>query len=464
MDADFSKLQELIDRPSESLSVEIKRWIDPDAPEGIAKIVRAALALRNFGGGYLVIGFDNASLRPDDESKPVDARVQFHADKIQALVTRYASEPFGITVSFPERDGQPYPVVSIPSGIKTPVACKADLSGAGGRLLSTDDILCRTLRSNNTPSTARASWKDWNHIMEVCFESREADVGKFLRRHLSGITPDAVRELADALISGIQPKPKKEDKLLQLLNDCDSRFNAAVLERQLQLPIHGYWEVALIFFGSVPPHATNLEFLNLLDSSNPDYTGWPVWLVSRDFREEQSRPHVSDGAWEQMLVKIGSGWSDHIDFMRFDPRGRFYIRRPFQDDVGGSNRAPDPMTAFDFGLALLRVAEAMAVGVAFAKAMGCDSTSTTIDFAFRWSKLKGRELASWAEPARYVSPRKSYQDQVISYVAIPLDTPHSSLGDYVHRAVGPVFEVFNGFTIGKGVVDEMTAKLINRRL
>ncbi len=37
----------LVLNPSESLSVEIKRWIDPQSKEGIAKIAKACIALRN---------------------------------------------------------------------------------------------------------------------------------------------------------------------------------------------------------------------------------------------------------------------------------------------------------------------------------------------------------------------------------------------------------------------------------
>jgi len=42
VDIDSSRIQELIERPGENLSVELKRWIDPDNPDGIAKIVKAA--------------------------------------------------------------------------------------------------------------------------------------------------------------------------------------------------------------------------------------------------------------------------------------------------------------------------------------------------------------------------------------------------------------------------------------
>ena len=131
-DRDFSRIQALVDRPTEGLSIELKRWIDPDRPEGAAKIVKAALALRNHGGGDLVIGFDDDTHEPDRDSAPQDVEAAFHIDKIQALISRYASEPFEVSVEFPEREGQPYPVISIPPGVKTPVAAKADLRSADG--------------------------------------------------------------------------------------------------------------------------------------------------------------------------------------------------------------------------------------------------------------------------------------------------------------------------------------------
>jgi len=40
-----NNLEQLAANPSESLSVELKEWIDPNALEGIEKIVKACLAL-----------------------------------------------------------------------------------------------------------------------------------------------------------------------------------------------------------------------------------------------------------------------------------------------------------------------------------------------------------------------------------------------------------------------------------
>jgi hypothetical protein len=51
MDVDVSYVQQLVTRPAEGLNVELKTWLDPRTPEGKAKIIKAALALRNRNGG-----------------------------------------------------------------------------------------------------------------------------------------------------------------------------------------------------------------------------------------------------------------------------------------------------------------------------------------------------------------------------------------------------------------------------
>ena len=151
--------------------------------------------------------------------------------------------------------------------------------------------------------------------------------------------------------------------------------------------------------------------------------------------------------------------------MRLDPKGRFYLRRAFEDDIQGRPpRALEPMTCLDFVLAIVRTAEAVAVGIAFAKALGCDPEKTQLAFGFRWTKLKGRELVSWVEPMRVISPRgTAYQDEVTVVVEMPLETPLSALGEFVNRAVCPLFEIFDGFVLSKDVVEDLTRKVIERR-
>ena len=465
-DMDSSRIQALVERPGENLSVELKRWIDPASPEGIAKIVKTALALRNHGGGDLVIGFDNDTCEPDTNNVPQNVREDFHIDKVQALISKYASEPFEVSVEFLEREGQLYPVIIIPPGVKTPVAAKSDLQSSDGKaLISVNDVYTRSLHSNNTPSTTKAIWKDWPSILEVCFDNREADIGRFLRRHLGGLTPEIVRELSGALASGLQPEVTTEDRLRKYLEESKERYSTVIEEWGVQLPPHGAWEVGLLLTGDIPPHSPSQEFLNLLNSSNPRHTFWPVWLDSSNFHNDFSRPYVFERTWETLIQLDLDQISNltHPDFMRLDPKGRFYLRRPFNDDIRA--HSSEPMASLNSVLPVVSTAEAIAVGIAFAKAMGCDPEKTQIAFGFRWTRLQGRQLDSWIEPRHHISPGGSaHQDEVTAFVEMPLETPLSALGEFVNQAVKPLFEVFDGFALSKDVVEDLTRKVIEKRL
>jgi hypothetical protein len=381
------------------------------------------------------------------------------------LVSKYASEPFEVAVEFPERDGQTHPVIVIPPGVRTPVASRSDLLSNNGKLICVDDVYVRSLLSNNTTSTTKIGWKDWRKMMEVCFDNREADIGRFLRRHLGGMNPDMILELAVAITKRTEPKATNEDLLRKFLQESAERFSEVIKERGVNLPEHGTWEAALLIIGDIPAHSANQDFLKLLGSNNPDYTGWPVWLDSSSFPDQTAHPDVIKGVWEALIVSLPSNWSQHVDFMRLDPKGRFYLRRALQDDISGSSRAPQPLSAFDFALPILRVAEAIAVGIAFAKAMGCAVETTLLAFAFQWTRLRGRELVSWAGQDRLIIPgRYAHDGEMLTFVSVPLETPLSALGEFVNQAVRPLFEIFDGFPLSKDVVEDLTRRLIERKL
>jgi hypothetical protein len=466
MESDFSRIQALVQKPGESLNIELKRWIDPDEPQGKVMLVKAALALRNYNGGFIVLGFDDKTLEPDQDNVPTDVRGSFHIDKIQALISGYASEPFAITIEFPEREGQIYPVIIIPPGVRTPVAVKSDLRiGSASPLIRTGSVYIRSLNANNTPSSTIATWKDWPKIVEVCFDNREADIGRFLRRHLGNLTPEVTQEFFSAVLRGNEPKPTTEELLKQYLQKGTKRFQAIVNERGVPLPEHGAWEVALHFIGQIPPHTANHQFLSLLAVSNPCYTPWSVWPTISILQDPSARPHVLDGVWEVFVnLEIGSG-APYIDFMRLDPNGRFYLRRTLEDDIPIRPPALTPMTVLDPNDQIIRTAEAMSVGIAFAKAMECDAEKTLLAFAFRWTKLRGRQLRSRRYPGRDVFARGvAYGDEVLTFVNVPLDTPLSALGNFVNQATQPLFEAFDGFQLSSQVTEDLIQRLIERRL
>lgn len=464
MEVEISRIKDLVEHPQESLSVEIKRWINPDSPDGIAKIVKGAIALRNFGGGYFVIGFDNETLMPDKGNEPSNVHELFHIDKIQSMIGKYSSSPFEIAIEFVERKGVEYPVVVIPSGVKTPIATKSELVDQGRTLIKGDVVYIRSLQANNTPSTTIATWKDWGTIVEVCFDNREADIGRFLRRHLSGLRPESLTAFSQ-ILGDHHEETSPEGVLKRFVEESENRYKTVVADKKLILPDTGYWEVALVIQGDVPEYKANTDFLNLIDASNPRYSGWPVWIDSRKFGDTTSKPFVVNGVWEAIIPIIGAMWRDSIDFVRFDPNGRYFLWRAYQEDLRFQERTIEPFKYFDFGMPVIRSAEALAVGLAFAKAMNCDPEKTTLSFMFKWSKLQGRELISWANPERYISPgRIAYQDEVISFIHIPLEVSLSALPEFVFQVTEPLYEVFDGFVLSKSVVEDLTGRLIQRKL
>ena len=455
MNENDNLITNLVTSPSESLSLEMKDWIDPDYAEGIEKIVKAALAMRNNDGGYLLIGFNDRDGSPNFSGAPADVPATFHIDKIQGYITKYSSESFEVKVHFPVINEQQFVVLDVPKGIKTPVATKSGLPYQGRELIKVNKVYVRTLEANNTPSTAEATWKDWPKITEKCFENRETDIGKFLRRHLG--TSLALQEY-------LQPLPNPENDLTEFLTASRTKFDEIVTQRALQLPTHGAMEVAIKVEGDFATHRATRDFLNLLQSNNEMYTGWPVWVDSRNFTDERSRPYLDNGAWEAFVASFSQGFNSHLDYWRLLPEGEFYLYRAFQDDIGGSEHAPLPNTELDYGLVILRVAECVAKAITFAKALEATDDASLL-IKVRWTGLQGRNLSDWANPERWIHGYgPASQDSVESTIAVPLSTPLTAISTYVHEIVSDLFVVFGGTEISAGVTEDLVQRLLSRNL
>jgi hypothetical protein len=238
-----------------------------------------------------IIGLDNKTLLVETAGNPANVRDEFHTDKIQQIVTRHAYEAFEIEVAFAERDGIEIPVVVIPSGVQYPVASKADVFAADGKklLVRAGDVYCRTLNSNGSASSAVASPKDWRDIFDRCFENREADIGRFLRRHLGS---------ADLSFGATSKSPTLREQMAGFLDEGMARFQQAAGRRilsgpQLEVVNGAKFEVGLVVDPSKSDQLSTQTFLQLLSTNNPRLTGWPIWMDSSSFVEEHTRPDRS---------------------------------------------------------------------------------------------------------------------------------------------------------------------------
>jgi hypothetical protein len=469
MDIDQSRIDSLIAAPSEGLNIEVKRWINPDEPEGISKIVKGVFAIRNRNGGFFIVGFDDKTLLPDTQKPLQNPRTLFHLDKIQGIISDFAADGFEISVGFSNRDGQEYPVIVVPEGIRTTLAARRDLKDKNGKYLVREgDVYFRTLKSNGTPSTARARPTDWPDILEICFENREADIGRFLRRHLTGQGIERFMEMLGGLrvpTETASAPPGLRDRALSLLDSAMGRFYASMEARapdqQAFLTGRGTWSVSLVIDPPRDNARPDRDFLGTVLAANPSYTGWPVWLDSRTFTDDASHPEVIDRAWQTLIISIARGWSSHVDFMRFDPKGEFYLLRLLPDDL---QEKIDPGTVLDVILVVIRVAEAIAVGLSIGKVLELPADAR-LGFGFRWTGLGGRKLSSWANPLAGITPGyRAHDNAVDTFVEIPLETAISAIAPYVQEATRDLFVLFNGYTFPDSSTEHWVQRLVERRL
>jgi hypothetical protein len=458
MDFSSANLKSLILNPAESLDVELKPWLDIGRPEHKAKVVKGCLALRNNNGGCLVIGFHDDG-RPDS-NVPSDVRATYHVDLIQELVARYSFHLFEIKVEFVERDGVEYPIICVPGGMETPVAAKSQLIDDGGKcLIHNDDVYVRSLQANNRVSSTRARAADWERIVRLCFDNREADIGAFIRRHLSGIN---IENLAGLLRLERQSSAPL-DRTIEFLDVGKRRFTSLQNGHGNPNSEAGTREVAAIIEGQVPQWACDEGFLNKLLRTMPCHSGWPPWVDTRNTPDSSLRPYVYEDGWEAYVA--AKVFADHLDFWRLEPSGRFYHIRAFEDDLSRPGLAkPQAGETLDFLLQIMRTAEAMSNAMSFARAMGCDETSTSVAFAFRWCGLQGRHLSCWSDPSRmFFDSSSSHQDVVTTKVVVSLEVVESGLSSFVEAAVAPMFAVFGGTHIESSVVENIVHDTFQRR-
>ncbi|WP_342360780.1 hypothetical protein [Terrarubrum flagellatum] len=486
MPIDEDHIRALLSHPAESLQVEIKNWLDLSIEHGKEKLIRAIFAIRNRNGGFVLIGFDDKTLKADPYNFAEPVSAMYHVDKIQGLVSRYANEPFEVQVALRTSAAQEHPVVVVPTGVDAPVVVKSELRGKDGKqYLREGDLYFRSLKSNGTPSSGIIKPSDFRDLINICFENREADIGGFFRRQLGGVDlarlrtilgginlastpPNADEAVTTSFLPGVTINRPKElfCDPKPLLEEGERRFKDALGRRDTENTFQKVEKsLAILTTLALEPRKENAivskEFLNRIGSSNPNYTGWPAWLDSRFFSEEAHRAYVIENGWEEFISSLDGGWSQHFEFLRFDPTGLFILRRVLQDDL--SEKAV-PGKSLDPSLMIYRVVEILAVGLIIAKASGWREEDTAT-FAFRWYNLGGRSLSSWANPRLFWGGSgKSHTPQAESCVRVPLSTAQEAVAPFVAQAVAPLFACFDGYEMPLASIETLTKKLIQRAL
>ncbi|MDA8350798.1 MAG: putative DNA binding domain-containing protein [Pseudomonadota bacterium] len=120
--APVSELQDLVEKPVEREWLELKSWVDLTNTAARASTARYLAAISNYGGGYLVFGFNKDGTRCPRRD---NVKRLYNHDVLAGIIGKYLHPTFQCEVSFPEFAGVEHAVTWIPSHGMSPVISKA---------------------------------------------------------------------------------------------------------------------------------------------------------------------------------------------------------------------------------------------------------------------------------------------------------------------------------------------------
>ena len=117
-------IRDLVETPCRALEVEYKSWRNLDHAEDRAELARDLAALANHGGGYVVFGFQEPTLTPD-ETDPF--RTNCTTERISAIVRSFLDPPVEFDVlPILSAAGVVHPVIRVAGHGTTPICVRQD--------------------------------------------------------------------------------------------------------------------------------------------------------------------------------------------------------------------------------------------------------------------------------------------------------------------------------------------------
>jgi hypothetical protein len=429
------QLQAQIDNLRESLSVEVKNWLNGLAANADkANLAKEIIALANHGGGFVFIGFEDAE--PHATIQPAAGQLEaFGQDAIAGIVNSYINPPFQCDVHFLRRQGEEvsHPVIVVPGGHRTPVFARR--GGPNNEIVQTHDVY---LRRPGGASEAARTQDDWEKLLDRLVKARQADQLDAIRGILNPqpLAPaqDRQAELAEWTQSSLE---RWQARLAGLPADDGRRF------------LRGYWYTSFRVSPFNPPNLVALS--EMLDRRAPKLSGWPPFTF---LHVEGRRPAPIGDTIEAWLGPNDNG--DRSDFWRVSRHGFCFMLRPMQEDREGYGQGhfpPPPNPAFDWVLPMYRMTEVFH----FLRAIAGEFSeeNATYDLLVHYHGTAGRCL--WRNDHRYwlETSGPCHVDDVSGQSSGNVSELEFNLNEHLWRLLVPIYEQFDFTVLERALVDRV---------
>ena len=448
------ELQPLISEPREELGVEYKYWLDLKTNEHKATLAKAAIALANHGGGFIVIGF--AEQRPELQSHPCLSEMPaVTQDEVNAAICRYATPEFHCRVDYVThpKTNVVHPVITVPGNLTVPVMSTRDCPKV------IDKNRCY-IRKPGPKSEEPQTGEEWRALLNRCQRANREDM------------LDAIRSIVSGRVELQNPSPDALSELKTYCNDAHKRWKELVANEPENSPArfpYGYYEMGVSLVGAKPANGLTEIKDRLAIARRIPLTGCPPF--SETYPGWTANPHENFvEAWNGQPIHPDSMEREPelCDFWRVSMDGKLYsIRGYFEDGaelIPGGERIPGG-EILEVTLPVRRIAEGLLFAWQFTETFdGVDA----IAMQCRFTGLNGRRLTYINGLNRRLVIREDYY--ISSTDEIPLTkqvTPkqvQDNLAEVLHPLLLPLYERFNFFKLQFSLVEEELASLLGRSL
>ena len=426
-----SDIQDLIVSPCRALEVEYKSWRNLDHPDDRAELARDLAALANHGGGFVVFGFQERNLEPDDTDP---FRTNCTIERVNAIVQTYLDPPIECAVvTAVAPSGTTHTVIRVSGHGTTPVCIRQDGPLLNGnRLIERGAIYVRkqhvaTSIGVPVPESSKIEIvQEWAALIRRCVRrDREALLG-----------------MMEATIDGRVVAPDANQRLLAWHRAARAAFLALTHRSPVADSLAKRHYALSYSFEHIRPeileHAQLPERLRrtVFDVQTQFRSGWNMF--DPPYRRGVQARFITDPATgDEDTDFLETAWlrarnpDTTADFWRVSPRGLATIIRGYAEDLAplpirpGTCLSPPTLTQ--------DVAEFVCPARAFARLFG---GVRRVAFRCEWWGLGGRELFDPEE--RWVHRGPALSDHCVASVQVPTSRLVQSWPEVVAQLIAPV--------------------------
>ena len=443
-------IQQLVDEPREDLAYEYKDWLDLISNEHKATLAKAAIALSNHGGGFIVLGFAEQGQTLESQPRP-ETIPEITQDAINEAIRRYAEPEFHCEMHkcICTVTGVEHPVVVVPSSLAVPVMSKRECKGtiAQNRYY---------IRKPGPRSEEPLKSEEWRTLINRCVRTNRDDM------------LEAIRSIITGSVETQSPMPNALDELRDYCTAANDRWEALVSnepdDAASRFP-QGYYEMGFALVGAKPANSL-AELQDRLDVARQiKLSGWTPFLALR-VPGHDPYPHEDFvEAWVGRSVQDDWMTNDpsHSDFWRVSRDGKLYTIRGYSEDNPRNHFASGLMNnngpVFYIPLPILRIGEGLLFASRFAETF---EEVDQIAIRCRFTGLNDRCLAH--EYNNYSSYYISRTNEVVLTGQATLQQVQDNLAEIIHPLLSKLYDYFNFFSLQFNLVSEVLKELRNNRI